>query len=78
MEAGERGLVGDSLSTSLSSPQQYNKQYSSEAEEGYRQRVWLSNLKFIEEFDSEREGFSVAMNQFGDLVSPYPALIFPD
>jgi cathepsin L len=46
---------------------QYKKQYSSEGEEYHRQRVWLSNLKFIEEFDSETEGFSVAMNEFGDL-----------
>nr|CAA71554.1 cathepsin [Geodia cydonium] len=45
----------------------YNKQYSSQEEDYLRQRVWLSNLKFVEEFDSEREGYTVAMNEFADL-----------
>jgi cathepsin L len=46
----------------------HNKNYANEAEYVYRLGVYRSNLEFIEEHNRLNVGFSVAMNQFGDLT----------
>ena len=50
---------------------QHGKKYSSE-EELVRYEIWLSNMKFVEEHNknADKHGFTTAMNEFGDLVSP--------
>ena len=49
---------------------QHGKKYSSE-EELVRYEIWLSHMKFVEEHNknADKHGFTVAMNEFGDLVS---------
>jgi len=46
----------------------HNKNYVNEAEYTYRLGVYRSNLEFIEEHNKLNVGFTVAMNQFGDLT----------
>jgi len=47
----------------------HNKNYYNDAEFQYRLGVYRSNLQFIEEHNKLNKGFSVAMNQFGDLTN---------
>jgi len=46
----------------------HNKNYANEAEYVYRLGVYRSNLEFIEEHNRLNLGYTVAMNQFGDLT----------
>jgi hypothetical protein len=46
----------------------HNKNYANEAEYVYRLGVYRNNLEFIEEHNRLNLGFTVAMNQFGDLT----------
>ena len=50
---------------------QHGKSYSEEREELERHIVWLSNRKYIEQHNANADifGFTLRMNQFGDLVS---------
>ena len=52
---------------------QHGKSYQSELEELERHLVWLSNKKYIESHNNNAEvfGYTLAMNNFGDLVSLY-------
>ena len=52
---------------------QHGKSYQSELEELERHLVWLSNKKYIESHNNNAEvfGYTLAMNDFGDLVSLY-------
>jgi cathepsin L len=47
----------------------HNKNYVNDAEFQYRLGVYRSNLEFVEEHNRLNQGFSVAMNQFGDLTA---------
>ena len=49
---------------------QHGKGYSSDREELYRHTVWQSNKKFIETHNlfNHTFGYTLAMNEFGDLV----------
>ena len=47
-------------------------------EELQRHYVWLDNKKYIEQHnmnEAEERGFTLAMNQFADLVSPLYILL---
>jgi cathepsin L len=46
-----------------------NKTYESENEYYYRLTVYQSNLEYIENHNSQNLGFTLAMNQFGDLTA---------
>jgi cathepsin L len=48
--------------------EKHSKNYVNDAEYAYRLGVYRSNLDFIEEHNRQNFGFSVAMNQFGDLT----------
>ena len=50
---------------------QHGKSYNEEREELERHIVWLSNKKYIEHHNDNADifGFTLRMNQFGDLVS---------
>lgn len=53
---------------------QHKKVYVHDQDEILRQQVWMSNKKFIEEHNLDQgteTGYTLAMNQFGDLVSNY-------
>ena len=49
----------------------HGKNYSSQLEELDRHLIWLSNRKYIEAHNVNKDymGFSLAMNWFGDLVN---------
>ena len=49
----------------------HKKSYQSNKEELERHLVWLSNKEYIEQHNAYADifGFTLAMNQFGDLVS---------
>ena len=52
--------------------QEHGKEYGDTREELMRHTVWESNKKYIDthnENAAETLGFSLAMNEFGDLVS---------
>lgn len=51
----------------------HSKTYSHEEEESGRSTVWLNNKKFIDTHNAMGEGssYSVAMNEYGDMVSSY-------
>ena len=58
---------------------QHKKVYVHDREELLRQQVWMSNNKFIEEHNlnlAKETGYTLAMNQFGDLVSEYYLVLF--
>jgi len=46
----------------------HGKEYKSQNEYNYRLSVYRDNLAFIENHNRENHGFTVAMNQFGDLT----------
>jgi cathepsin L len=46
-----------------------NKYYKSEGEYNYRLSVYQSNLEYIQNHNSQDLGFTLSMNQFGDLTS---------
>eukprot|EP01129_Flabellula_baltica_P007891 TRINITY_DN30_c1_g1_i2.p1 TRINITY_DN30_c1_g1~~TRINITY_DN30_c1_g1_i2.p1 ORF type:complete len:334 (-),score=85.08 TRINITY_DN30_c1_g1_i2:52-1023(-) len=48
---------------------QHNKNYLNDAEYTYRLGVYRQNLDFIEEHNRQNKGFTVAMNQFGDMTA---------
>mgnify|MGYP005856951997 CR=1 FL=1 len=48
---------------------QHNKNYINEAEYAYRLSVYRENLEFIEEHNRLNKGFTVAVNEFGDLTA---------
>ncbi len=50
---------------------QYGRSYGSEEEDLERHIVWLSNKKYIEQHNANAHvfGFTLAMNDFGDMVS---------
>ena len=53
---------------------QHKKVYVHDREELLRQKVWMSNKKFIEEYNlnlAKKTGYTLAMNQFGDMVRNY-------
>jgi len=45
----------------------YNKAYSTPQEEERRFQIFADKLKFVNEWDAEARGFSVAINKFADL-----------
>lgn len=49
---------------------QHGKSYVHRMEELERQLIWASNRKYIEEHNANSDtfGYTLAMNQFGDLV----------
>lgn len=49
----------------------YSKTYQTDKEELERQIIWESNMKFVENHNANADklGFTVAMNEFADLVS---------
>ena len=51
---------------------QHGKKYASKELELVRQEIFESNMKFVEEHNknADKHGFTTAMNEFGDLVSP--------
>jgi cathepsin L len=49
--------------------QLHGKTYRSDVEYNHRLNVYSENLKFIEDHNRKNVGFSLAMNQFGDLTS---------
>jgi len=54
----------------------HGKEYSTEAEYNYRFRIYSENLAFIENHNRQNLGFTVAMNQFGDLTAEEFGLYF--
>ena len=57
----------------------YNKVYETKETELERQIIWESNKKFVENHNanSDKFGFTVAMNEFADLVSKYQNMCVP-
>jgi len=54
----------------------YGKSYKTPTEEAYRLSVFHDNMNFIESHDAEAKGYSVGMNQFGDLtVAEFSAMV---
>ena len=55
----------------------YNKKYSSKKEELQRQVIWQANKKYVEEHNAHKDvfGYSLKMNQFADMVSPFSLYI---
>ncbi len=51
--------------------QEHNKQYEDDVTEIHRYSVWKSNVAFIESHnkDADKHGFTVGMNEFGDLTT---------
>ena len=49
----------------------YNKVYETKEIEFARQVIWESNKKFVENHNAnaDKDGFTVSMNEFADLVS---------
>jgi len=45
----------------------YEKSYTSKQEHDYRLGVFKKNLEFVEKFDAQANGFTVALNKFADL-----------
>lgn len=43
--------------------------YESEAEELHRHIIWQTNKKYIDEHNTQNLGYTLAMNEFGDIVS---------
>lgn len=58
--------------TPLPLQMQYGKQYRSSKDDAYRQSVFEQNQEFInnhnEQYENGLVSFSLAMNQFGDMV----------
>lgn len=54
----------------------YNKKYTTQEEELRRQIIWKANKKYVEEHNAQKEkfGYTLEMNQFGDLVNHYSLL----
>jgi cathepsin L len=48
--------------------QKHGKVYQSAEEHDYRLRVFAGHAKFVQQFDSEKRGFTVALNEFSDLT----------
>lgn len=68
-EGGEEGERGD-ICRCISQCIRHN--YCFSQEEILRNTVWVANRKYIENhngFSANKTGFTLAMNQFGDLVS---------
>lgn len=49
----------------------YNKKYETREMQLHRQIIWEANMKFVENHNanSDKIGFTVAMNEYADLVS---------
>ena len=49
----------------------YNKNYATQEEELRRQIIWKANKEYVEEHNAQKDkfGYTLKMNQFGDLVS---------
>ena len=49
----------------------HGKSYEDEKEELRRHAIWMSNMEYIEHHNkhADKHGFTLRMNQFGDLVS---------
>ena len=45
--------------------------YESEVEELHRHTIWQANKKYVDEHNAHKDmfGYTLAMNEFGDLVS---------
>jgi len=55
---------------------EYGKSYATPSEEAYRLKVFHENMNFIESHDAEAKGYTVGMNQFGDLtVAEFSAMV---
>jgi len=48
---------------------EHGKEYQNPAEEEQRLRVWKENQALIEEHNRGNHSFTLAMNQFGDMVN---------
>ena len=50
---------------------EHGKSYEDEREELRRHGIWASNMEYIEHHNehTDKHGFTLRMNQFGDLVS---------
>jgi len=48
--------------------EKHGKVYQSAEEHDYRLRIFAGHAKFVAEFDSEKRGFTVALNEFSDLT----------
>ena len=46
-----------------------NKKYGSVEEELAKKKIFIENLIYIEAFNKEKHSFTLAVNQFADLVS---------
>jgi len=55
---------------------QNNKNYASEADKQYRFGIYKSNVEYIENHNSQNLGFTLGMNQFGDLTTEEFAKIY--
>ena len=57
----------------------HGKQYSSVREELYRHVIWQSHQKFIDAHNhfNQTFGFTLAMNEMGDLVSAWENSVTP-
>ena len=55
----------------LSTTQEHGREYNTAEEELMRHTVWESNKKYIDTHNDNADqlGFTLAMNEFGDLVS---------
>jgi len=47
----------------------HGKEYRTQVENNFRLKVFRNNLEFIENHNRQNLGFTVAMNQFGDLTN---------
>ena len=52
---------------------EHGKSYESQREELERHLVWLSNREYINAHNANSDvfGFTLSMNHFGDIVSPF-------
>jgi cathepsin L len=55
---------------------QNNKNYATETDKQYRFGIYKANVEYIENHNRQNRGFTLAMNQFGDLTSEEFARIY--
>lgn len=46
---------------------EYGKSYTGEVDQ-YREKIWMNNVKYIEEFNREDHPYKLGINQFTDLT----------
>ena len=47
----------------------YNKEYTTQEEELWRHVIWQSNKKYVEKHNSQKLGYTLKLNIFGDMVN---------